>query len=94
MTGPPDCQLQSADESDASSVPFESGRPFLEPASFVEEGESASTSSALPLVDPARMTRIEEAQKQAKFAISALQYEDVPTAKASLLKALSLLDSL
>ncbi|CAI4046295.1 Vta1p SKDI_12G2180 [Saccharomyces kudriavzevii IFO 1802] len=41
-----------------------------------------------------RSSKIEQIQKYAKYAISALNYEDLPTAKDELTKALGLLDSI
>lgn len=41
-----------------------------------------------------KSTQIEKAQKLAKYAISALNYDDIPTAKDELIKALEILNAL
>lgn len=58
----------------------------------VSEKKQYSSNDLMAMMDKA--SKIEKVQRSAKYAISALNYEDISTARAELTKALQLLDSL
>lgn len=78
---------KDADEESRSNVQINSPKDVLE-----TENIHYTSNDLMAMMD--RSSKIENIQRSAKYAISALNYEDIATARSELGKAMQLLDSL
>ncbi|KAL3234272.1 Vacuolar protein sorting-associated protein VTA1 [Nakaseomyces bracarensis] len=80
------------DQSNSDEIPVTRTTHPSQEASQKPEKKQYSSNDLMAMMD--RSSKIDKVQRFAKYAISALNYEDIPTARDELTKALNLLDTL